>query len=126
MSRVCLVCQNIDCKSRGSEQVMSELQKRITEKGLSDVEVKPYMCFGACQDGPNVVLYPEKNWYAKVKVEDLDDITAHLAGGPHVQRLDTIDSSLKELIYQLLKRSAPQLANISIAIRARPTISLSS
>jgi (2Fe-2S) ferredoxin len=49
-----------------------------------------------------VVLYPEKNWYAKVKVEDLDDITAHLAGGPHVQRLDTIDSSLKELIYQLL------------------------
>ena len=102
MSRVCLVCQNIDCKSRGSEQIMSELQKRITDQGLSDVEVKPYMCFGACQDGPNVVLYPEKNWYAKVKVEDLDDITAHLSGGPHVQRLDTIDASLKELIYQLL------------------------
>jgi len=59
VSRVCLVCQNIDCKSRGSEQVMSELQKRITDQGLSDVEVKPYMCFGACQDGPNVVLYPE-------------------------------------------------------------------
>jgi cysteine synthase A len=46
--------------------------------------------------------YPEKNWYAHVKTEDLDDIVAHLAGGPHVQRLDTIDSSLKELIYQLL------------------------
>ena len=102
MSRVCLVCQNIDCKSRGSEELMGELQNRISDKGLSDVEVKPYMCFGACQDGPNVVLYPEKNWYAKVKVDDLDDIVAHLAGGPHVQRLDTIDSSLKELIYQLL------------------------
>jgi hypothetical protein len=37
-----------------------------------------------------------------VKPEDLDDIVKHLAGGPHVQRLDTIDSSLKELIYQLL------------------------
>jgi (2Fe-2S) ferredoxin len=81
---------------------MAELQKRVNDKGLSDVEVKPYMCFGACQEGPNVVLYPEKNWYAKVKVKDLDDIAAHLAGGPHVQRLDTIDSSLKELIYQLL------------------------
>ena len=44
---------------------MSELQKRITDKGLSDVEVKPYMCFGACQEGPNVVIYPEKNWYAE-------------------------------------------------------------
>ena len=51
---------------------------------------------------PNVVVYPEKSWYAHVKTEDLDDIVAHLAGGPHVQRLDTIDSSLKELIYQLL------------------------
>jgi hypothetical protein len=32
----------------------------------------------------------------------LDEIAEHLAGGPHVKRLDTIDSSLKELIYQLL------------------------
>jgi (2Fe-2S) ferredoxin len=81
---------------------MTELRKRVDEKGLADVEVKPYMCFGACQDGPNIVLYTEKNWYAGVKVDDLDEIIGHLAGGPHVQRLDTIDSSLKELIYQLL------------------------
>ena len=102
MARLVLVCQNIDCKSRGSEQLTTELHKRIDQKGLSDVEVKPYMCFGACQEGPNIVLYPEKSWYAKVKTEDLGEIVEHLAGGPHVHRLDTIDSSLKELIYQLL------------------------
>jgi (2Fe-2S) ferredoxin len=102
VKRICLVCQNIDCKSRGSELLTVELQKRVAAKGLDDVEVKPYMCFGACQEGPNIVLYPEKSWYAKVQVSDLDDITERLAGGPHVQRLDTIDSSLKELIYQLL------------------------
>ena len=102
MSRVCLICQNIDCKSRGSEQLGEALKQKIADKGLTDVEVKPYMCFGACQEGPNVVIYPEKNWYAHVKTEDLDDIVNHLAGGPHVERLDTIDSSLKELIYQLL------------------------
>lgn len=102
MKRICLVCQNVDCKSRGAEGVMAELQNRVTAKGLDDVEVKPYMCFGACQEGPNVVLYPEKSWYANVQIADLDEITEHLAGGPHVQRLDTIDSSLKELIYQLL------------------------
>jgi (2Fe-2S) ferredoxin len=100
--RVCLVCQNVDCKTRGAEQLLAELQKRVQEKGISDVEVKPYMCFGACQEGPNIVLYPEKSWYAGVKTEDLDDIVGHMAGGPHVQRLDTIDPSLKELIYQLL------------------------
>jgi (2Fe-2S) ferredoxin len=102
VKQTCLVCQNIDCKSRGSEQLTAELQKRISDQGLTDVEVKPYMCFGACQDGPNIVLYPEKSWYAKVKIDDLDEIAAHLGGGPHVKRLDTIDSSLKELIYQLL------------------------
>jgi (2Fe-2S) ferredoxin len=102
VGRVCLVCQNIDCKSRGSEQLTAELETKIAAKGLTDVEVKPYMCFGACQEGPNIVLYPEKSWYAKVQPQDLDEIVGHLAGGPHVQRLDTIDSSLKELIYQLL------------------------
>ena len=102
MKRICLVCQNIDCKTRGSDRVMTELESKVAAKGLTDVEVKPYMCFGACQEGPNVVLYPEKSWYAGVKVDDLDEITEHLAGGPHVQRLDTIDASLKELIYQLL------------------------
>jgi (2Fe-2S) ferredoxin len=102
VARICLVCQNIDCKSRGSERLTTELEEKIAAKGIKDVEVKPYMCFGACQEGPNIVLYPEKSWYAKVQPQDLDDIVEHLAGGPHVQRLDTIDSSLKELIYQLL------------------------
>ena len=101
-SRYVFVCQNVDCKSRGSEELMKEIDKRVKEKGLTDVEVKPYMCFGACQEGPNVVLYPEKSWYASVKKEDLNDILGHLAGGPDVKRLDTIDGSLKELIYQLL------------------------
>lgn len=102
MKQICLVCQNVDCKSRGSEQLMKELERQVAEKGLTDVEVRSYICFGACQDGPNIVLYPEKSWYAGVKMEDLNDILNHLAGGPDVKRLDKIDSSLKELIYQLL------------------------
>lgn len=102
MKRFCLVCQNVDCKSRGSEELMRELRQRAADKGLDDVEVRSYMCFGACQEGPNMVLYPDKCWYANVKREDLDDIVAHLAGGPPVDRLDNIDPSLKELIYQLL------------------------
>ncbi|MBI2361648.1 MAG: (2Fe-2S) ferredoxin domain-containing protein [Deltaproteobacteria bacterium] len=102
MKRLCLVCQNVDCKNRGSEEIMNELERRVAEKGLADLEVRPYMCFGACQEGPNIVLYPEKSWYAGVKKEDLDDILSHISGGQEVKMLDTIDSSLKELIYQLL------------------------
>ncbi|MGH7847057.1 MAG: (2Fe-2S) ferredoxin domain-containing protein [Candidatus Binatia bacterium] len=102
MKQICLVCQNVDCKSRGAEELMKELESRVAEKGLPDVEVRSYMCFGACQEGPNVVVYPEKTWYAGVKKEDLDEIVGHLSGGPDVKRLDKIDPSLKELIYQLL------------------------
>jgi (2Fe-2S) ferredoxin len=72
-------------------------------KGNTDVEVKPYMCFGACQAGPNIVVYPQKVWYSRVKPEDVDAIAEHAAGGPPVERLTHgVDAQLEELIYQLL------------------------
>jgi len=96
-----LVCQNEDCKQRGSVELFEKLNEKLKASG--DVEVKPYMCFGGCQAGPNIVLYPQKVWYAGVKREDLDDIAAHAQGGPTVERLTSgIDPSLKDLIYQLL------------------------
>src|SRR5262252_1090490 len=95
-----LVCQNEDCKQRGSGELLEKLKERL--KG-SDVEVKSYMCFGGCQAGPNIVLYPQKVWYNGVKREDVNDIAAHAEGGAPVERLTHgIDPSLKELIYQLL------------------------
>jgi (2Fe-2S) ferredoxin len=101
-ARYVLVCQNVDCKSRGSEELMKEIDSSVKEKGCADIEVKPYMCFGACHEGPNIVLYPERTWYAGVKKEDLNDIVANIQGGPKIERLDKIDASLKELIFQLL------------------------
>lgn len=101
MTQVCFVCQNVDCKLRGSEKIMNELADKVAARSL-DVEVKPYLCFGACEEGPNVVLHPNKIWYAGVKLEDLPEIVDSFAGGPTVTRLDTIDASLKEMIYSLL------------------------
>jgi len=102
VKQICFVCQNVDCKSRGSEEILKELEKQLNSKGVTNVEVRSYICFGGCQQGPNIVIYPEKTWYAGVKLDDLPDITNHLAGGPDVKRLDTIDPSLKEMIYGLL------------------------
>lgn len=101
MKQTCFVCQNVDCKSRGSEQLMNELADQVAARSL-DVEVKSYLCFGACEQGPNIVLHPRKIWYAGVKREDLPEILDSLAGGPAVSRLDTIDASLKEMTYALL------------------------
>jgi len=80
---------------------MKQLTEMVAAKSI-DAEVKPYICFGGCDFGPNIVIHPQKNWYAGVKKEDLPDIVNSLAGGPPVTRLDTIDGSLKEIVYQLL------------------------
>jgi (2Fe-2S) ferredoxin len=101
MKQTCFVCQNVDCLSRGSEKLMEELTKQVAAKG-AEAEVKPYICFGGCDFGPNIVVHPQKNWYAGVKPEDLPEIVESLAGGSPVARLDTIDPSLKEIVYSLL------------------------
>ncbi len=101
MKQICFVCQNVDCKSRGSEKLMNELSNQVAARSL-DVEVKPYICFGGCEFGPNIVIHPQKVWYAGVKEEDLPEILHSLDGGPAVSRLDTIEPALKQLIYELL------------------------
>lgn len=96
-----LVCQNADCKARGSGELLEKLGSRL--KGSASVEVKPYMCFGACQAGPNIVVYPQKVWYCNVKQADVDEIAVHAESGAPVERLTHgVEGSLKELIYQLL------------------------
>src|SRR6476646_292992 len=100
-SNYVLVCQNEDCRQRGSAQLLEKLREKL--KDNDGVEVKSYMCFGGCQAGPNIVLYPQKVWYNGVKQDDVDDIAAHAQGGAPVERLTGgVDQSLKDLIYQLL------------------------
>ena len=101
MKQNCFVCQNVDCLSRGSEQIMKDLTQQVADRSI-DAEVKPYICFGGCEYGPNIVVHPQKVWYAGVKSQDLPEIVESLAGGPPVSRLDTIDPSLKEIVYSLL------------------------
>jgi (2Fe-2S) ferredoxin len=105
MKQTCFVCQNVDCQSRGSEKLMDELTKRVEARGV-EAEVKPYICFGGCDFGPNIVVHPQKNWYAGVKPEDLPEIVESLTGGSPVARLDTIDPALKEIVYSLLDTGA--------------------
>jgi (2Fe-2S) ferredoxin len=105
MKQTCFVCQNIDCQSRGSEELMNQLTEQVAA-GTIDAEVKPYICFGGCEFGPNIVIHPQKVWYAGVKKEDLPEIVRSLSGGPEVSRLDTMDESLKEIVFSLLDTGA--------------------
>src|SRR5262245_65600500 len=98
MKQICFVCQNVDCKLRGSEKIMNELADKVAARSL-DVEVKSYLCFGGCEEGPNVVIHPQKTWYAGVKMEDLQEILDSLAGGQTVSRIEDFDTGLDEIDY---------------------------
>ena len=98
----CLVCTNVDCAVRGSPDMLEQLKAHLATAG-SPVEVKSYLCFGACQDGPNIVLYPEGTWYMGVKPDDIPEIEQHILGGPPVTRLtERVDPNLRDLILEIL------------------------
>ena len=98
----CHVCVNVYCTEGGSRALKATLEDRLGAIG-SPVEVKEFICFGACTMGPNLVLYPEGTWYAGVQPADLDDILGHIQGGPPVARLaERVEPVLHEVILEIL------------------------
>ena len=98
-----LVCTNVDCRERGSEQVLNRLCAAVEERDL-EVEVREYLCFSACEKGPNVVVVEDRVWYAGVQDTDTDRIAKqHLEDGEVVTELtkDT-DAITSNLIFTVL------------------------
>ena len=102
-----LVCGGTGCTSSGSETLLTLLEEKLTEYGL-DKEVKPIRtgCFGLCEAGPVVIVYPEGTFYSHVAPNDVDEIVSeHLLKGRVVKRLlhhdkqaeTAVDLSLEEM-----------------------------
>lgn len=84
-----LVCGGTGCHSSNSDEIRKKLKEKIKEEGMDD-EIKVVMtgCFGLCESGPNVVVYPEGTFYSHVKASDVDEIVEeHLLKGRVVRRL---------------------------------------
>ncbi len=98
-----LVCNNVSCLGRGGPAVFEALRDCVAATAPDAAEVTQYPCFGGCDYGPNVVVYPAKRFYSGVKPADADDIVARLAGGGAVERLmGQVDLQVEELIFELL------------------------
>jgi NADP-reducing hydrogenase subunit HndC len=84
-----LVCAGTNCVLNGSQVVertfIQELEKRGLDKEIKIVETG---CFGLCDHGPTVVIYPEGVLYCRVKEEDVAEIIEeHIIKGRIVDRL---------------------------------------
>jgi len=77
------------CYGKDSVSIVQRFIEEIDDKDLSsDVMVTNTGCFGICDKGPVVVVYPEGTWYGNVTEDDVEEIVAsHLEGGKKVERL---------------------------------------
>ena len=77
------------CCAKGSAKLTQRFLEEIEDRGLEDeVAVTNTGCFGLCQKGPIVVVYPEGVWYGGVSEDDARTIMdEHIVSGKVVERL---------------------------------------
>ena len=93
-----LVCGGTGCSSSGSATLIERFNEKIKENGLEkEVKVIRTGCFGLCEAGPVVIVYPEGTFYSRVKPENVDEIvTEHLLKGRKVEHLVYTDHATHE------------------------------
>lgn len=84
-----LVCDGASCKTGHNVNLISSLQKAISDKNLnSSVSVIKTGCFGVCLQGPIIKVLPDDLLYVSVKLTDIDEILEeHIIKGNVVTRL---------------------------------------
>ena len=84
-----LICGGTGCTSSKSFELLDELNKYIKEFGLEDrVTAEITGCFGFCEKGPIVKVFPDDVFYVHVMPKDAKDlIETHFVKGELLKRL---------------------------------------
>lgn len=105
MTRLLYVCEGGDCSEKGSMELHNELKEQLQARDPEGInKVRRYPCFGGCEHGINVVLFPDRVFYSTVKMGDLGEILDHLTGkGPRVERLTgVVPRDVEQITWDLL------------------------
>ena len=98
-----LVCGGTGCSSSHSEEILENLKKELAYHDLDqEVKVVQTGCFGLCEMGPIMIVYPEGVFYSKVKPDDVKEIVEeHVLKGRIVKRLLHKDAMDEDAIKSL-------------------------
>jgi len=94
-----LICGGTGCTSSGSRQIRERLADELKAQGLeNEVKIVQTGCFGLCEHGPIMIIYPEGTFYSRVTPDDVPEIVSeHLLKGRIVERLAYTDTGDKEV-----------------------------
>ncbi len=101
-----LICGGTGCLSSSSKEIKHAFEEELVLRNL-DKEVGLVLtgCFGLCEKGPVIVIYPDETFYSHVSVADVKEIVEeHLFKGRVVERLlvkDPVDKKKIQNIQQL-------------------------
>ena len=97
------VCMNVDCKSRGAEAALTRLKQQLGERGMSEVQPEPIICFAACNLGPNMVIPSRRCWLTGVTAERVSEVVDYLQHDADVASLqEKNDPVLEQMIFEMI------------------------
>lgn len=84
-----LICGGTGCHSSGSGKLVKSFQKEFKKHNIQEeIELITTGCFGLCELGPIVIIYPEGAFYSRVEEEDIPELVEeHLIKGRILKRL---------------------------------------
>jgi len=101
-----LICGGTGCMSSKSKEIKDTFENVLLNMGMkAEVGLVLTGCFGLCEKGPVVIIYPEETFYSHVTIDDVEVIChEHLLKGRPVERLmikDPVDKKQIKNISQL-------------------------
>jgi len=79
---VCTKTRDDSRKSCGDDcgiQLAKSLKQEVKQRGLKPaVRVSTSGCLGVCENGPNIMIYPQGIWFSGVTNEDIPEIMSML------------------------------------------------
>jgi len=83
-----LICQGTGCLSASADKIEDAFRAELEKHNLTEsVHIARTGCFGICQAGPVVLVYPEGAFYSHIEVKAVEQITKeHLLDGAPVQK----------------------------------------
>ena len=114
-----MICGGTGCTSSDSLKIAEAMENEIVMLGLrEEVKVVRTGCFGLCESGPVMIIYPDGTFYSRVKVSDVPEIASeHLLKGRIVDRLVHRDADKENIELPTLKDIEFYKPQLRVALR---------